>query len=267
MTIRVWHSPDADDRLMFWPLKEGLVTSSCAWTFAEDDTQALNERASAGQGEVIAISAAHYPQVAERYQPLVMGCSVGEGYGPVLVAPRGRTLDTVRRVAVPGLQTTAHAVLRCLIPPFEPVVVPITPLEKVFDVLKDGLVSAALLIHEGRLIYDQWGFIRLLDLGAAWGAPLPLGMNVVSRALPAETREAVSRDLIASCRYAIEHRETFVQAYGGPLEKAQLRQYLDMYANEATCTAGDRERAAFVRLYEEMAKHGLLSAVPAMDWA
>lgn len=266
MRITVWHSPDADDRLMFWPLQAGLVETPYEWTFQEANTQSLNELALAGEADVMAISAAHYPAVANYYQPLVMGCSVGDGYGPVLIAARGRRLDTVRRVGVPGLQTTAYAVLRCLIGPFEPVVVPITPMERVFDVLKDGLVSAALLIHEGRLIYDQWGYVKLLDLGEAWEGPLPLGMNVIRRTLPEATRQDVSSWLVRSCQVALKERETFVQAYGGPLGAIKLRQYLDMYANEATLRAGERERAAFTHLYEKMNEHGLLAAVPALDW-
>ncbi|MBC7544717.1 MAG: hypothetical protein H7338_18495 [Candidatus Sericytochromatia bacterium] len=274
MTLTILHSPDADDRFMFWALKTGRLPSPVPMTFGEADTQQLNERAMRHEADVIAIWAATYPAVAAWYQPLRMGCSLGDGYGPVIVAKSPCTLADLagRRIAVPGLQTTAYQVLRTMLPYFEPVVVPIVPMSRTFEVLHAGEVDAALLIHEGRLIYERFNTVKIGELGELWQAanhtPLPLGMNVVARRLPMEQRQALSDLFVESFDAGMAELETFVTEYTAttPMDAAELRQYLSMYANASTRTVKDSDKAGFKALYGCLAAAGVLSAVPELDW-
>jgi 1,4-dihydroxy-6-naphthoate synthase len=273
MPLTVLHSPDADDRFMFWALKTGRLASPFDLQYGEGDTQSLNERALRQEADVIAISAAAYPAVADHYQPLKMGCSIGDGYGPVLVARQARTLDSLagKRIAVPGLRTTACQVLQTMLD-FEPVVVPIDPMERIFDVLATGDVEAALVIHEGRLIYERFGTVRVGELGEMWMAatdtPLPLGMNVIRRSLPLEVRQQLSSLFIASFDAGAAARDAFVADYlvRTPMDEGQLQRYLDMYANDSTRAVSARDQLGFQRLYERLQATGLIATTPVLDW-
>jgi 1,4-dihydroxy-6-naphthoate synthase len=323
-TIRIAHSPDADDRFMFWPLRAGLVSDpedQFAFRWSEADTQGLNRLAAsenpAVRPEVCAISVFHYASVHLEYQPLRMGCSVGDDYGPVIVARRGTfpglsgalleqvgrdTPDALRVVEhgripgqapteiretlllTPGAQTTAHNVTRLLgygLYAWE--AVPIVPIEGVFERLEalesEGRPALALLIHEGRLLFERYGCERVLDIGKAWHArtngSLPLGMNVVRRDLPLPVRERLSALFIASCRYALAHREEFLDEaarpgspYHTPLSRTELSAYLGLYANETTASVLPSDARAFERLFAEAHAAGFLesdTAVPC-DW-
>jgi 1,4-dihydroxy-6-naphthoate synthase len=273
MPLTVLHSPDADDRFMFWALQTGRLASSVDLTFGEGDTQSLNERALRGEADVIAISAAAYPAVADMYQPLIMGCSIGDGYGPVLVARETRPLELLvgSRIAVPGLQTTACQVLQTMLE-FTPVVVPIDPMTRIFDVLTAGDVEAALVIHEGRLIYERFGTVRVGELGEMWhaatGTPLPLGMNVIRRSLPEATKAQLSDLFLRSFDQGLAEVDAFVADYLArtPMDEAELRRYLAMYANASTRSVSERDQQGFARLYEKLAASGLIARVPELDW-
>jgi 1,4-dihydroxy-6-naphthoate synthase len=273
MPITVLHSPDADDRFMFWALQTGRLAAPVELTFGEGDTQSLNERALAGAADVIAISAAAYPAVADAYQPLRMGCSIGDGYGPVLVSRSARPLDSLQgcAIAVPGLQTTACQVLQTMLD-FNPVVVPIEPMTRIFDVLASGEVEAALVIHEGRLIYERFGTVRVGELGEMWQAatqsPLPLGMNVIRRSLPLVLRQTLSDLFIRSFDAGVAGQEAFMADYLArtPMDAQELRRYLAMYANGSTRTISERDRAGFQHLYERLLASGLIAATPTLDW-
>lgn len=273
MALTVFHSPDADDRFMFWALQTGRLTSPYELSFAEGDTQRLNERALRGDADVIAISAAAYPAVAATYQPLRMGCSIGDGYGPVLVGRETCDLDSLqgKRIAVPGLQTTACQVLQTMLT-FEPVVVPIDPMARIFEVLGAGEVDAALIIHEGRLTYERFGAVRIGELGEMWQAatdtPLPLGMNVIRRSLPEDDRRRVSDLFVQSYDRGQADLEAFIADYRlrTPMDEGELRRYLAMYANASTRSVSERDRQGFARLYERLAASGLIAGVPTLDW-
>ncbi len=277
MEIDLAVSPDADDLFMVRALLEGaLDTGPYHFTVRCSPTDALNRIASGERGpHVVAISIAHWPRVARTHLLLPHGGSVGEGYGPVVVAPPGgpaRLADLRgRKLAVPGLTTTAWLTLRLLAPDLgaHPVVVPIEPYERVFEALASGEVDAALLIHEGRLTYEDRGLVRLLDLGEAWlastGLPLPLGGNVIRRDLGPEHVAAVSELLRRSIRHALDHREEAVDwllARGGALKtRERVRQYLGMYANERTYDYGPEGRRAIDELLRRAAAAGLLPDV------
>ena len=173
-------SPDADDLFMVRALLDGRIdTGSYSYVIDTQPTDSLNRLASGDGPDVVAISVAHYPAVAKGYQMLPHGGSMGENYGPVVVAPSPMTVEELRtkRIAVPGLTTTAYTTLR-MITDFIPEVVPITPYERIFEAIERSEVDAGLIIHEGRLTYEDRGLFKVLDLGEWWhthtqGLPLP----------------------------------------------------------------------------------------------
>jgi 5,8-dihydroxy-2-naphthoate synthase len=271
--IRLAFSPDSDDLFMFWPLLAGKVDSEGLVFEAERaDTEALNARAMAGDLDVVAVSIARWPSIADRYLLLAHGMSVGRGYGPIVVAESARDLASLQgaRIGVPGLRTTAYMVLRLLLPEFEPVVVPITPYARAFEALRAREVDAALLIHEGRLTYEREGVARVCDLGQAWeratgGLPLALGGNAVRRALGPELVTKVSRLCRASIAWALSHRDETMRALleresraDLALDRVLLDRYLAMYANADTLDAPLDVRLAIDELYTRAHAAGLL---------
>lgn len=278
--VRVQCSPDADDLFMMRALLEGLIDTS-PWSFevTAAHTDALNRLASGADApEVVALSIAHWPAVAHRYQLLPHGGSMGEGYGPVVIAREPWTLADLpgKRVGVPGLTTTAWATLRMAVPDLEPVVTPIVPYQLIFDALRRGDVDAGLVIHEGRLTYADEGFFQVLDLGVWWaehtgGLPLPLGGNAIRRDLGPEAIAAISALLRESIRHALADREAAVRwllARGGALKTAErVRRYLDMYANHRTLDYGEDGRAAIARFLREAADAGVVRPVADVDFA
>jgi 1,4-dihydroxy-6-naphthoate synthase len=275
-------SPDADDLFMVRALIERLIdTGPYAFEIASYPTDALNTLSSGDGPDVVAVSIAHYPRIAHRYQLLPHGGSMGEGYGPVVVGREPATLDRLHgaRLAIPGTTTTAWLVLRLLLGPFrspEAIVVPISPHERVFEALERKDVDFALLIHEGRLTFADRGLFPILDLGVAWGdrtggLPLPLGGNVIRRGLGPDVIREVSALLRASIEHALKNRDASIAwllARGGALKTTeQVSQYLAMYANERTLDYGEDGRAAIRRLLTEAAEGGLLPRVDAVDFA
>jgi 1,4-dihydroxy-6-naphthoate synthase len=229
---------------------------------------------------VVAISAGAYPSVADKYLLLPHGASVGRGFGPVVVAKQPLTLAELagRRVAIPGLSTTAFLVLRLMQPAVVPVVVPIAPFSRVFEALEDGEVDAALLIHEGRLLFERRGCVAVAELGEWWlretGLPLPLGVNVIRRALGEPTVALVSDVLRAAIGYALDHRDEVIRAIAGEKrgeaalsESALLDRYLGMYANDDTRTMAPDVRQAIDVLFVRAAAAGLLPRGCEVAWA
>jgi 1,4-dihydroxy-6-naphthoate synthase len=272
-SIRLAFSPDSDDMFMFWPLLAGKVDPEGLVFEAERaDTEILNARVSAGDLDVIAISMARWPSIADRYLLLRHGMSIGRGYGPVLVAEKARDLLSLRgaRIGVPGLRTTAYMVLRLLLPSFEPIVLPISPYARVFEALRAREVDAALLIHEGRVTYEREGVVRVCDLGEAWGRaaaglPLPLGGNAVRRALGPALVTRVSRVCRSSIAWALEHRDETMRALLDRESRADLAldhvlldRYLRMYANADTLDPPDDVLHAIQVLYGRAQAAGLL---------
>jgi 1,4-dihydroxy-6-naphthoate synthase len=279
--ISLAYSVDADDAFMFHALRAGTVdTRGLSFEHRRTDTAALNALAKEARADVVAVSAGAYPVLADRYLLLPHGASVGRGFGPVVVARRPMSLAELagRRVAIPGATTTAWMVLRLMEPALLPVVVPIAPFSRVFDALDAGEVDAALLIHEGRLLYEQRGYARVAELGEWWqaetGLPLPLGVNVVRRALGAETVAAVSAVLREAIAWALAHRDEIIAAIAGEergdaalAQVALLDRYLGMYANEDTRTMAPDVRRAIDVLFDRAAAAGLLAAGAHADWA
>jgi 1,4-dihydroxy-6-naphthoate synthase len=281
MPISLAYSVDADDAFMFHALRAGGVdTRGLAFTHRRGDTSELNALALAGEIDVVAISTGAYPAVADKYLLLPHGASVGRGFGPVLVARQPMALaDLVgRRVGIPGLSTTAWLVLRQMQPGLVPIVVPIAPFGRVFECLDAGSIDAALLIHEGRLIYESRGYARVAEIGEWWqaetGLPLPLGVNVIRRGLGANHIALVSAILRDAIAYALDHRNEVIRVLAaeprGEPALAQtelLDRYLGMYANQDTRSMAPDARRAIEVLFNRAAKAGLLPAGLSVDWA
>lgn len=279
--ISLAYSVDADDAFMFSALSSGAVdTHGLTFSHRRGDTAWLNALAESGGADVVAISTGAYPRAEDKYLLLPHGASVGRGFGPVVVAKKPmRPADLAgRRVAIPGLSTTAFLVLRLIEPGIVPVVVPIAPFGRVFEALDRGEVDAALLIHEGRLIYDRRGCGAVVELGAWWqretGLPLALGVNVIRRGLGDDAIARVSSVLRASIGYAIEHRDEMIamlsresRGDAALTETALLDRYLSMYANQDTLAMAPDVRAGIDELFSRAHKAGLLPAGCAVAWA
>jgi len=290
-TLTVAHSPDSDDAFMFYALAEGKIdTGDLRYVHELQDIQTLNERALARELDITAVSIHAYAYIAKDYALLSSGSSMGDGYGPRLV---GKTrpersegpLDTApkqevprsardeargKRIAVPGLLTTAYLALKLWQPEFEAVVMPFDQIE---DAVHRGDVDLGLLIHEGQLTYADDGLHLWVDLGAWWleetGLPLPLGGNVVRRDLGAEVIAQVSRDLRASIEYALAHREpalAHAARFNRGIGDARTDEFVGMYVNHWTVDYGERGRAAVQRLLDRAAEAGIIPARVAVDF-
>ena len=254
-TIRVAHSPDSDDAFMFYALAEGHVdTGDIRYVHELQDIETLNQRAMRGELEVTAVSIHAFAYLADRYALLPHGSSMGDRYGPRLVArtPLRKKDVKGRRVAVPGLLTSAYLALRLYEPDFDPVVVPFDAIE---DAVLDGDVDLGLLIHEGQLTYQDRGLHLIADMGEWWyeetGLPLPLGGNVVRKDLGLPLMRDISRHLHASIAYGLQHRTQALDhsmRYARGLDRSKADEFVGMYVNDWTLDYGPKGREA-VRLF------------------
>ena len=258
--LTIGHSPDADDAFMFYALTAGLVPLNgpepAQVTAVHDDIQSLNERAQTAELDISQVSAAAYPAVAHRYRITACGSSMGENYGPVVVAPHPMERADLagRRIAVPGPHTTAFSLARMYLPDFQPVQI---PFDQAFDAVHDGRAQAAVVIHEGQLTYAAAGFSKVLDLGEAWfsdtSLPLPLGINIVRRDLGEAWCQAIATALAASIDYARANPALALQharAIGGDLDEDITARFTDMYVTNLTRNMGPPGQAALTILYQ-----------------
>jgi 1,4-dihydroxy-6-naphthoate synthase len=280
--IRLAYSPDTDDAFMFWALAQGRIDArGLRFEHVRADTEALNRNAETEAApHVTAVSIHQYAYLADRYLLLPHGGSVGAGYGPVLVASEPRLLHELRgrRIGVPGLRTSAYLTLRLLLSEFEAVVVPIAPFRRSYEALRSGEVDAALLIHEGRLLYEREGLHRVCELGEAWqqltGLPLPLGGNAIARELGATRIALVSQVLRESIRWALSHRDEVLSALlaaeqreGVPRDRAMFDRYLAMYANQDTLDYGPLGRRAIEELFRRGHEAGVIPHAVEVEFA
>jgi 1,4-dihydroxy-6-naphthoate synthase len=255
--ISVAHSPDSDDAFMFYALATNKVRArGIRFTHTLCDIETLNRKALEGFYDVTAISFHAYPYIQEKYALLGSGGSLGEGYGPMIVAPRVCSLEEVKRVrvAVPGKLTTAYLALKLFAPEIETVVV---PFDRIIPEVLAGKHEAGLIIHEGQLTYDKSGLHRIVDLGRWWrdttGLPLPLGGNAIRRALGPEMMASVARALKQSIQYGLDHRDealNYAMQFARDLDPSLADKFVGMYVNERTLDYGEEGRAAIRRLLE-----------------
>lgn len=270
------HSPDPDDAYMFFGFSDGDVRVEVRqgellrrWTVEHrlEDIQTLNERALRGEYEITAISAHNYPYVADKYWVMRTGVSMGDGYGPIVVAREPMSLADLRgrRIAIPGERTTAALVFRLLAPEHQEVSV---FFDQIGAAVLSGEVDAGVLIHEGQLTYMDEGLHKVADLGVLWkqdtGLPLPLGLDVVRKDLGMDVAVAATRALRASIEYAENHRDAAMEyalRYGRGLDLAKGTRFVGMYVNDWTLDMGDAGRAALELLLRRGAERGLVPPV------
>jgi 1,4-dihydroxy-6-naphthoate synthase len=264
-TITVAHSPDSDDAFMFYGLATGKVeTGHLRYEHVLEDIQTLNEKAMRGVYDVTAVSFHAYAYISDKYALLPHGASIGDGYGPIVVAREPHPVGDLPRlrVAVPGELTSAFLALRILCPDFAYEVV---PFDKIIDAVRDGRADAGLLIHEGQLFYHRLGLHKVVDLGEWWkgrtGLPLPMGGNAVRRGLGDETIRLVSRHLHESIRHSLEHRRDaldYAMQFARDMDEATADRFVGMWVNQLTLDYTERGRRAVQLLLDEGAARGVI---------
>jgi len=264
--ITVAHSPDSDDAFMFFGLASGAVdTHGIVVDQVLSDIETLNRAAFEGRYEVTAVSFHAYAHLIDKYQLLPHGASMGDRYGPIVVARSDAGPSRVKGscIAIPGTLTTAYLTLRLYEPDFQFVVV---PFDRIQEAVIDGTAEAGLLIHEGQLTYQDEGLRKIVDLGEWWsertgGLPLPLGGNIIRRDLGTETIAKVSKMLHDSIAYALSHRKEAVEyalQFGRGLDRARTDRFVGMYVNDLTLSYGERGRQGVERLLTDAFEKGLI---------
>jgi 1,4-dihydroxy-6-naphthoate synthase len=247
---------------MFYALAHNkLVTGPLTFRHELQDIETLNRRAMRGELEVSAVSIHAYAYLLDKYALLPSGCSMGDKYGPMVVAKQPFTINDLRgkKIAVPGTLTTAFLTLRlCLGSEFQ---YDVLPFDKILQAVESGRYEAGLIIHEGQLTYEKQGLKLIVDLGIWWqektGLPLPLGGNVVRRDLGDETIQLISKLLKQSIQYSLDHRQQaldYALQYGRDLDRNLADQFVGMYVNDWTLDYGERGRTAVRKLLDEAAK-------------
>jgi 1,4-dihydroxy-6-naphthoate synthase len=274
MKIQIAHSPDSDDAFMFYGLASGKVPSNgFELEHVLSDIETLNRDAFEGRYEITAVSFHAYAHLTDRYILLPHGASMGDRYGPVVVARKNgpASLEGIR-VAVPGELTTAFLTLRLYDPGVQYVVMPFNEIQ---EAVHAGTVEAGLLIHEGQVTYEEEGLRKIVDLGEWWadrtgGLPLPLGGNVIKRQLGAATIAALSRLLHDSIAFGLQHRDEAVRyamQFGRGLDQARTDRFVGMYVNGLTLDYGERGREAVRRLMADAQAAGLLKSPVDVEFA
>lgn len=277
-TLTLGHSPDPDDAFMFYALaKELIPTHGFAFQHILQDIQTLNERATRGELDISAISIHAYAYVSGQYALLPSGASMGDGYGPMVVAPRAFTKAELagKKIAVPGTMTSAFLALQLWLErPASQINYVVVPFDQIFQAVRSGAAEAGLIIHEGQLTYKNEGLALCEDLGAWWkreqdGLPLPLGGNVIHKRLPPSTRRVVADILKASIQFSLEHRAEAVAhalQYARDMGMDLADQFVGMYVNHWTLDYGEAGREAIRRFLQLAHQRGLLPQPPELEF-
>jgi 1,4-dihydroxy-6-naphthoate synthase len=263
--ISLGHSPDPDDAFMFHPLALNRIdTGGLIFRHILQDIQTLNERTLRGELDVSAVSIHAYPRIAASYALMPCGASMGDGYGPMVVATQPCDSADLRRmtIAVPGTLTSAFLALRLHLGKFEFKVV---PFDKIFEALRSGEAEAGLIIHEGQLTYQKEKLHCIVDLGAWWkketGLPLPLGGNAIKKSLGPELVKKITSIVKQSIAYALGHTDEtipHVMPYARDLDAALAKKFVRMYVNDYTIDYGEKGRAAIAEFLERGRRIGLI---------
>jgi 5,8-dihydroxy-2-naphthoate synthase len=271
--ISLAHSPDSDDAFMFYGLARGKVDAGgLQIEHVLSDIETLNRDARTGRHEVTAISFHAYPYVADRYALMPCGGSIGDGYGPLLVArePLPPAAVRERRVAVPGTLTSAYLALNLFAPGVRTYVV---PFQAILDEVREGRADLGLIIHEGQLTFRGHGLHKVLDLGAWWkeetGLPLPLGANAVRRDLGAELMGRLTRLVRQTVRYSMAHRPealAYAMEFARGMDPAVADRFVGMWVNEMTVDLGERGRRAVQELLDRGHAEGIIPHRAVLDF-
>ena len=294
-TLRLGHSPDPDDAFMFYGLAKDLIpTHGFRFEHILQDIQTLNERAARGELDISAISIHSYASVSDQYVLLPSGASMGDGYGPMLVAKEKFTKEEIARkkIAVPGTMTSAFLALQLWLgqsskpqaPSSEETSNPksqnpnvdfvVVPFDQIFKAVSTGQADVGLIIHEGQLTYQNEGLVLCEDLGVWWGRkndglPLPLGGNVIHKRFDTATRKTISEILTASIRFSLDHRAESVQhalQYARDMGRDLADQFVGMYVNHWTLDYGDKGRESIRRFLGQAFERGLIPRRPKLEF-
>lgn len=274
-TISLAHSPDSDDAFMFYALATNKIeTGGLEFDHVLKDIQTLNEEARKGTYDVTAISFHAYAYVADKYALLPHGASIGDNYGPVVVANEELDPSELQnvKIAIPGTLTSAFLALSIYLPKFK---YEIVPFDQIIEAVTEGRCDAGLLIHEGQLFYNTLGLHKILDLGEWWhehtgGLPLPMGGNAIKRDLGKETINEVSELLRQSIRYSLDNREDALQyamQFAREMEPGLADRFVAMWVNDLTLDYTDRGREAVRRLLAEGHERGIIPHAVDVEFA
>ena len=276
--LTLGHSPDPDDAFMFYGLAKGLVDNG-GYEFEHilQDIQTLNERASRGELDISAISIHAYAQVCDTYALLPSGASMGDGYGPMLVARENFSKEEIaaRRIAIPGTMTSAFLALQLwLEQPAERIQYTVVPFDKIFDTVNRGEADVGLIIHEGQLTFENEGLVCCEDLGVWWGRendglPLPLGGNVIHKRIASDERKVVSDILEHSIRFSLDNRSEAVEhslQYARDMGIDLADKFVGMYVNDWTLDYGDAGRESIRRFLTRGYEMGVVSTNPELEF-
>ena len=265
LQIRIGHSPDPDDAFMFYALTTGVFdTSGREYEHVLLDIQTLNEKALKQEYEISAVSIHSFPKIIENYALMNCGASMGEGYGPMLIANQEFTKDEAKSktIAIPGLDTSAYLALRLA---WGEVNVEVVPFDEILPAVVEGKYDVGLIIHEGQLTWKDEGVYLIQDLGVWWnektGLPLPLGGNVVRRDLGEDLCKILSDDVKQSIKHSIENPELaleFAKKWGRGIDDDTNREFVQMYVNERTLDYGESGRKAVRLFLSEGQKFGMI---------
>jgi len=260
------HIPDSDDAYMFYGLATKKVRSRMVgFRHVLEDIESLNRKAGEGRYELTAISYHAYPYVSDKYVLMASGSSVGDGYGPILVSAKPMDPDEVKgkKIAIPGMMTTAYLTLKLFEPDFEAVAM---PFDKILEAVSEHAVDAGLIIHEGQLTFGRSWLHNVLDLGRWWkstyGLPLPLGGNVLLRSLPDEVKSECCRMMRDSIQYALDHGEeslNYAMQFARDLEPRLAEKFVGMYVNHYTLDCGELVPVAVQKMLDMGYEAGVIS--------
>lgn len=271
--IRVGHSPDPDDAFMFYGLASGKVKlEGITIEHSLEDIQTLNERAMRGELEVTAISAHAFPYVADKYWIMRTGASMGEGYGPVIISKKYKTIEELKgkKVATPGKLTTATLLFKLFTDNIQNFDI---PFDQIMDRVSSGEFDAGLIIHEGQITYREQRFNKILDYGEYWdefsnGLPLPLGLDVVRKALGKELAHKLSQGLKESIHYGYTHQDEaipYALEYGRGLNYQLGEKFVKMYVSELTIDMGEKGKESLELLFSLAHTKKLIQSIPEVE--
>jgi 1,4-dihydroxy-6-naphthoate synthase len=271
--IYIGHSPDPDDAFMFYGLASGKVKlDGIKIEHLLEDIQSLNQRAMKAELEVTAISAHAFPYVADKYWIMSTGASMGEGYGPVIVSRKYKSLDNLKGkiVGTPGPLTTATLLFKIFTKGIQNIDL---PFDKIMDAIDNGKIDAGLLIHEGQITYQLLGYNKILDFGELWkketrGLPLPLGLDVVRKDLGEEMAHTLSRGLKESIKYGYEHQSEsipYAMKWGRGIDYQLGEKFVKMYVSELTIDMGEQGLKALELLFQKGFEKGLIPKIPEIN--
>jgi 1,4-dihydroxy-6-naphthoate synthase len=263
--ITIAHSPDSDDAFMFYALAHGKIdTKNLRFTHILQDIETLNQKATRGEYDLTAVSFHGYAYIADKYALLSSGASMGLRYGPMVVASKPFSPSELagKTIAIPGTKTSAYLALKLYQPDFN---YQIIDFDKIMDAVKEGVCEAGLLIHEGQLTYTDLGLHKIMDLGEWWyeetGLPLPLGGNVIRRALGSDLMNQIAVYLKQSIQYALEHREdalAYAANFARGLRPTLTDKFVSMYVNDLTLDFGESGRKAVQLFLEKGYEKGII---------